>query len=203
MKDYEITVKVRNNYLLTAMRRAGYWTAADLSRATGVSQTTIGNYLNLAEPATTRTGRFRQTVETIAEHLRMLPEDLFPPRHIEQALARNRASFEASLDDIPLLASQMDAPLLPDGQIEQREMAEAVTDALASLPDRHAQVLRARYGLDGDAPKTYEAIGKEMDITRERVRQIELRGLRKLGHRSQHRLRAMAPFAIRDGESAR
>ena len=48
MKDYEVTIKVRNGPMLRAMRMAGFETAADLFRACGVGQTVIGQYLALS-----------------------------------------------------------------------------------------------------------------------------------------------------------
>ena len=52
--------------------------------------------------------------------------------------------------------------------------------ALATLPEREAAVLERRYGLAGQDPKSLEVIGRELGLTRERVRQIEARALERL-----------------------
>jgi DNA-directed RNA polymerase sigma subunit (sigma70/sigma32) len=57
------------------------------------------------------------------------------------------------------------------------------TDLVAVLDDlapNERTVLRRRFGLDGDEPETLEAIGRRLDYSRERIRQIESAGLRKL-----------------------
>ena len=55
---------------------------------------------------------------------------------------------------------------------------------LQSLTEREAKVLRLRFGLEDGRPRTLEEVGKEFDVTRERIRQIEAKALRKLRHPS-------------------
>ena len=55
---------------------------------------------------------------------------------------------------------------------------------LSSLTEREAKVLRLRFGLEDGRPRTLEEVGKEFDVTRERIRQIEAKALRKLRHPS-------------------
>ena len=57
-------------------------------------------------------------------------------------------------------------------------------EVLQSLTDREAKVLRLRFGLEDGRPRTLEEVGKEFDVTRERIRQIEAKALRKLRHPS-------------------
>jgi RNA polymerase primary sigma factor len=64
----------------------------------------------------------------------------------------------------------------------------ATKDALATLTPREAKVLRMRFGIEMDSDQTLEEVGKQFDVTRERIRQIEAKALRKLRHpsRSEH-----------------
>jgi RNA polymerase primary sigma factor len=63
-------------------------------------------------------------------------------------------------------------------------LSEATQQILASLTPREAKVLRMRFGIDMNTDHTLEEVGKQFDVTRERIRQIEAKALRKLRHPS-------------------
>jgi RNA polymerase primary sigma factor len=63
-------------------------------------------------------------------------------------------------------------------------LVETVRDVLAGLTPREAKVLRMRFGIDMNTDHTLEEVGKQFDVTRERIRQIEAKALRKLRHPS-------------------
>ncbi len=63
-------------------------------------------------------------------------------------------------------------------------LREATKDVLSSLTPREAKVLRMRFGIDMNTDHTLEEVGKQFDVTRERIRQIEAKALRKLRHPS-------------------
>ena len=67
-------------------------------------------------------------------------------------------------------------------------LKEATRDVLSGLTEREAKVLRMRFGIDMNTDHTLEEVGKQFDVTRERIRQIEAKALRKLRHpsRSEH-----------------
>ncbi|WP_421866439.1 RNA polymerase sigma factor RpoD [Motiliproteus sp.] len=67
-------------------------------------------------------------------------------------------------------------------------LCEATRDVLSGLTGREAKVLRMRFGIDMNTDHTLEEVGKQFDVTRERIRQIEAKALRKLRHpsRSDH-----------------
>jgi len=64
------------------------------------------------------------------------------------------------------------------------DMRLAIKDALDSLSPREAKVLRMRFGIDTVSDHTLEEVGKQFDVTRERIRQIESKAMRKLVHPS-------------------
>ena len=66
-------------------------------------------------------------------------------------------------------------------------LREQLDEVLDTLNNREKQVLRYRYGLDDGAPKTLEEVGKIFKVTRERIRQIEVKALRKLRHPSRRK----------------
>ena len=67
-------------------------------------------------------------------------------------------------------------------------LKETLLSVLNSLTPREEKVLRLRYGVDDGRPRTLEEVGREFNVTRERIRQIEAKALRKLRHpsRSKH-----------------
>ena len=67
-------------------------------------------------------------------------------------------------------------------------LSEATREILSGLTAREAKVLRMRFGIDMNNDHTLEEVGKQFDVTRERIRQIEAKALRKLRHpsRSEH-----------------
>ncbi len=66
-------------------------------------------------------------------------------------------------------------------------LKEQLVEVLDTLTDREQKVLRLRFGLDDGRARTLEEVGKEFDVTRERIRQIEAKALRKLRHPSRSR----------------
>ncbi|MCE2455370.1 MAG: RNA polymerase sigma factor RpoD/SigA [Gemmatimonadetes bacterium] len=68
----------------------------------------------------------------------------------------------------------------PEIEVENRVLQETISQALSGLDDRDAQVLRLYFGLDGGRQHTLEEIGKELGVTRERIRQLRDRALRRL-----------------------
>jgi RNA polymerase primary sigma factor len=76
-----------------------------------------------------------------------------------------------------------DAPV-PAEAASQTLLKEQLADVLKTLTPREEKVLRLRFGLEDGRPRTLEEVGKEFDVTRERIRQIEAKALRKLRHPS-------------------
>ena len=72
----------------------------------------------------------------------------------------------------------------PSEEASYTLLREQLEDVLATLTPREQQVLRMRFGLQDGKPHTLEGVGKEFDVTRERIRQIESKALRKLRHPS-------------------
>ena len=71
-----------------------------------------------------------------------------------------------------------------DSLVDNAILKSILDDVLGTLTPREEQIIRLRFGLDGDEPKTLEETAKVFNITRERIRQIEAKALRKLRHPS-------------------
>ena len=87
---------------------------------------------------------------------------------------------DANLDDVVI------------HEVEQKNLREKIDELLTGLNDQEQKVLRMRFGLDDDDPKTLEEIGKVFGVTRERITQIEAKAIRKLRHPS--RLKQLKNF---------
>lgn len=76
----------------------------------------------------------------------------------------------------------------PVDEATAQGLKEATREVLANLTEREAKVLKMRFGIDMSTDHTLEEVGKQFDVTRERIRQIEAKALRKLRHpsRSEH-----------------
>jgi RNA polymerase primary sigma factor len=72
--------------------------------------------------------------------------------------------------------------VMPADVATANSLSEQIMSALDELSDREKQVVRLRFGLDGDQPQTLEEVGKQFGVTRERIRQIESKTLAKLRH---------------------
>jgi RNA polymerase primary sigma factor len=77
--------------------------------------------------------------------------------------------------------------LAPADAASHQLLKEQVEDVLESLTERERKVLQLRFGLDDGRSRTLEEVGKEFHVTRERIRQIEAKALRKLRHPSRSR----------------
>ena len=72
----------------------------------------------------------------------------------------------------------------PDDYAANELLKDELNDVLLELTDREEKVLRLRFGLDDGRTRTLEEVGREFNVTRERIRQIEAKALRKLKHPS-------------------
>ena len=137
-------------------------------------------------------GRYKRERERLTQTLNRVPT----AGELAQALGTSEEQI-GELEELRLQPVSLDAPLGADsrrvGDIlvdEAADPAAALTrlfheraDLVAVLDDlapNERAVLRRRFGLDGDEPETLEAIGRRLDYSRERVRQIEAAALRKL-----------------------
>jgi RNA polymerase primary sigma factor len=80
----------------------------------------------------------------------------------------------------------------PENYVLRKALRQQLEEVLSTLSEREEQVLRYRFGLEDDTEYTLEQVGKKFGVTRERIRQIEAKALRKLRH--PHRAKYLRPF---------
>ncbi|MBD1389052.1 RNA polymerase sigma factor RpoD [Neiella sp. HB171785] len=128
------------------------------------------------------------TPEELAERM-LMPEDKI--RKVLK-IAKEPISMETPIgddEDSHLGDFIEDTTLeLPADAATSESLKNATNEVLAGLTAREAKVLRMRFGIDMNTDHTLEEVGKQFDVTRERIRQIEAKALRKLRHPSRSEL---------------
>lgn len=127
------------------------------------------------------------TAEEIAQEMEMTPERV---REIFK-IAQEVTSIDAKVgdEDDSFLGDFIEDTSQPSPveQASRELLKENLEEVLSTLTPREAQVLRFRFGLNGNKPMTLEEVGREFAVTRERIRQIEAKALRKLKHPSRRK----------------
>jgi len=181
-KDYRIQVKVKNNYFLALMEEAGFKSVRQLCLAHHLSIQTVLGVASLKLSVINTRGKVRPVYTSLATIFECLPEDLAPPQHYGKALSKNSGNVEVSLQEMStLLPSFMEAvPKLPDYHIEQEDFLETLSKLLDKLKPRERLIIKRRYGLDGEKVSILQDIGDDLEISKVRVHQIELKTLSRL-----------------------
>ena len=168
---------------------ATWWIRQSVTRALADGARTIRVPVHMVE-----------TINKIAKMQRKLTLDLgYEPKTSELAkalgmteekveeilqIAREPASLETPIgeeDDSNLGDFVADSNVVtPEQNVESVMLREHIDTLLGDLKDRERQVIVLRFGLDDGHPRTLEEVGKEFNVTRERIRQIEAKALRKL-----------------------
>ena len=171
--DYIVELRIRNGYMRKQMLAKGYYSNAELSRASGVSQTRVGTFMNLKVAPIKKSGDW-----------------VFPPQHLEQPLEKNRAELEMDLDQILAISNSS-----PETLLLAKNAKNTLSDAIDSLGQREAKAIR-EYFLDGmswveiaagmphgdecNCEKCFGNDGPSIGVSSSRVGQMIARGTRKL-----------------------
>lgn len=112
-------------------------------------------------------------VELPPDKVRWLLEIARPLLHLEQPVGEEPdTELGEFIED--------DKETAPDDLVSRKMLSEQLREMLAELTPREANILRLRYGLSGDEPKTFKEIGQTLGLSRERIRQLEKTALRRL-----------------------
>ena len=177
------------SYAVWWIRQAILQALAEQSRIVRVPLSRAGTLHRIGKRSSTLTQELGRepTVEEIAEELALSEDEI---KHT-LAMAQAHLSLDAPLvpgEDGQLLdyVSDQFAPG-PDEELYSQALTKSIEDALSTLSEREAKVLRLYFGLGETEPLTLEQIGERFGITRERVRQIKERALSRLRHQSRAR----------------
>jgi RNA polymerase primary sigma factor len=121
-----------------------------------------------------------ETLELPLEKVRMVLRIANDPISLETPVGEEDDSRLSDFIEDPNVVNPADAVI-------QSSLAEHTRELLATLAPREARVLRMRFGIGEQSNRTLEEVGQDFDVTRERIRQIEAKALRKLRHPSRSR----------------
>ncbi|HEX6068850.1 MAG TPA: RNA polymerase sigma factor RpoD/SigA [Longimicrobiaceae bacterium] len=177
------------SYAVWWIRQAILQALAEQSRIVRVPLSRAGTLHRIGKRSSSLTQELGRepTLEEIAEELDLSEEEI---KHT-LAMAQTHLSLDAPLvpgEDGQLLdyVSDQFSPG-PDEELYTEALQRSIEDALSTLSEREAKVLRLYFGLGNTEPLTLEQIGERFGITRERVRQIKERALSRLRHQSRAR----------------
>lgn len=172
---------------------ATWWIRQAITRAIADQARTIRIPVHMVETINKMTRVQRQLVQELgrdpsAEEISVKMEGALSPERIReiQRIALEPVSLETPIgeeDDSHLgdFIEDKEAQS-PEEYTTKSLLKDELYDIMKDLTDREEKVLRLRYGLDDNRPRTLEEVGKEFGVTRERIRQIEAKAIRKLRH---------------------
>ena len=147
---------------------------------------TINKLIRVSRQLLQELGR-EPTPEEIAEEMNMPVERVREILKISQAQVSLETPIGEEEDSHLGDFIQDDNVPVPADAAAFTLLKEQLVEVLSTLTDREQKVLRLRFGLDDGRARTLEEVGKEFNVTRERIRQIEAKALRKLRHPSRSR----------------
>ena len=195
VQAYRVKFTVRNNLLLTVIEEAGYKSVASFARELGYGPGDLQELVSLRKSPINRNGEFSDMARKIMEVLGAAPHDLWTTEQLTMNLHKNSmeqvVSTKFLLDTISMKSVlggnvlQLEGDTYEDVETPEqnqikKELKERVESSLDSLTPQQAKVLRMRFGIGGGPELTLEQVADIFKISRERIRQIEAKALRKL-----------------------
>ena len=167
---------------------ATWWIRQAVSRAIADQARTIRIPVHMVDAINRVTRTQRSMVQDLGRE--PTPEEIgkvleLPSDKVEELLelSRETVSLEAPMGDTEASLADFiedEHGHQPDQIAQRKIMREDLQKTLAGLPDRERRIIELRYGLNGNDPMTLEQVGQSFGVTRERIRQMEIRTLRRL-----------------------
>ena len=178
MNDYRVKITIRNERLLAAMEGMGYKSVAEFSRSQGLNGVKVREIFNGKIPPLDREGNPKELTKEILEILNLTIEKAFTEKQLK---GFKKHTFEVKIEEEKLLQIISPAKNQEIKVIEQ-EVKSKLSEILSTLTPREEKILRMRFGIGMNTDHTLEEVGLQFSVTRDRIRQIEDKALRKLKH---------------------
>jgi len=179
MKEFRLKVSVRNNLLLSAIEAQGYASVAEFERACGLSIGRINNLVAMREAPILQSGEFSQNAKLVMEVLGAAPTDLWTEQQLTIKLKTNSGERAIDANLVQHLLEQKhrtDYLPSPEDSLLAAETSAIVEQVLGTLKPREKDILQERFEKD----LTLEEVGNHHGLSKERIRGIESKALRKL-----------------------
>ena len=176
---------------------ATWWIRQAITRAIADQARTIRIPVHMVETINRLVRTQRQLVQKLGREA--TPEEL--AKELDMPVDRVREIMKISQDPVSLetpIGEEEDSHLgdfiqddnvaVPAEEATFTLLHEQLMEVLSTLTEREQKVLRLRFGLDDGRPRTLEEVGRQFNVTRERIRQIEAKALRKLRHPSRSKV---------------
>ena len=183
MKEYRVQVTVKNNLLLSAIEKAGYKSVAAFCEDAGLQKSVFGELINLKASPMLNSGEFSATARKTLDFLGALPEDLWTEEQLFMKLETNKGYMHLDKQQMDVLSygEKPEEKLELEDLVMRKELQAKVHEVLGTLRPIQQFVLKMRFGMNDEKEMyTLEEIADKLNITRERVRQIESNALRKV-----------------------
>jgi RNA polymerase primary sigma factor len=179
------------SYAVWWIRQSILQALAEQSRIVRLPLNKIGaiNKINKSLSKLEQTLEREPSYDELSELVDMLPHDIYETmrnnnRHLSMDAPLSSTEDGGSMYDL----MQNEASLNPDKALLSESLQMEIFRALATLTEREADVVKLFFGLAGKHPHSLEEIGEKFSLTRERVRQIKEKAVRRLKHGSRSRL---------------
>lgn len=175
---------------------ATWWIRQAITRAIADQARTIRIPVHMVETINKQARTVRKLMQKLGREPK--PEEIAREMEIEpekvreiMKISQQTTSLETPIgdDDDSYLGDFIpdETQVSPYDATSKQLLREYIEEVLGALSDREARVLKMRFGLDGHKPMTLEEVGSQFGVTRERIRQIEAKALRKLKHPSRRK----------------
>ena len=176
------TLRVRNDAMISARKRLGM-SQKQCSAMAEVSMTFVQNLEKFDYSYPKTPAIFNRHAANVADLLGLEIDEVID----EELIGRSMIHEVSAVSEIGLLqlTERLEARALlpnPEDALFAEEEAQIVRAALAQLPHQQQEIIKSRMGFDDEPVLTYEELGVKMKKTRERVRQLEGHGLRRMHH---------------------
>lgn len=176
MKDYRLTLKVRNNRILKAIEAMDATLGWKWCAENGLSYTSVNRYINMTDSPLDVEGRLKQSAEKLCDVLGKLPDELWSNEQL-YPLEKNFSEMEMDYAQVvSLLPPEQQSYLQDFSEFEQEQTKALLSDAMKTLTFKERDILQMRFNEGLTLDESAERYG----LSRERARQIEARALRKM-----------------------
>jgi RNA polymerase sigma factor (sigma-70 family) len=181
MSDYRVKITIRNDRLLKAIEDAGYKSSREFAIHNAINYERVGRLIRGSEKPIDKYGNITKNCSEILSLLNKTLKECFTERQLE-GFKKNTFETKVAEEQLMQLVNPVKSHEL---KIIEQDVQFSLSEIFSKyLTPREEKILRMRFGIGLNTDHTYEEISLDCQISKERVRQIEQRAIRKLKHPS-------------------